>query len=251
MVEVVHIDRLPLDADLGEPEGIILSGHFTEQDSVTLMKKGDTLVLPDVLTARFETFEDVGAAYRYLLTLRDDPVQALVSACARRGPWNMIAIAVTFGSPASVSLDEVFDTVKDATGVIVAGPEARAPAVFSEGSVVRAAGADRRSAAEAQPGPIVLAVEDSSHIQSMLRVGRYLGAALEGQKLQIAAPLVRYADVQEQQVHQVRLQFTFAEQLDDRDSQAFLVDLRHASSHGTGRHAADIRVVRDVAYKSQ
>lgn len=48
--------------------------HFTEQDSVSLMDKGDTLEIPDILTARFETFDDVGAAYRYLLTLRDDPV---------------------------------------------------------------------------------------------------------------------------------------------------------------------------------
>ncbi|MFK7850393.1 MAG: hypothetical protein AB8D78_05385 [Akkermansiaceae bacterium] len=48
--------------------------HFTEQDSVTLMKKGDTLKIPDILTARFETFEDLGSAYRYLLTLQNDPV---------------------------------------------------------------------------------------------------------------------------------------------------------------------------------
>jgi hypothetical protein len=48
--------------------------HFTEQDSVTLMKKGDKLEIPDILTARFETFDDLGAAYRYFLTLRDDPV---------------------------------------------------------------------------------------------------------------------------------------------------------------------------------
>lgn len=115
----------------------------------------------------------------YEHVVRDDPVQALVSACARRGPWNMIAIAETFGSPTSFSLDEVFDTVKDATGVIVAGPEARAPAVSPEGSIARASSRDRRGATQSQPGSVVLAVEDSSHIQSMLRVGRYLGAALE------------------------------------------------------------------------
>ena len=48
--------------------------HFTEQDSVTLMKEGDKLEIPDILTARFETFDDLGAAYRYLLALRNDPV---------------------------------------------------------------------------------------------------------------------------------------------------------------------------------
>ncbi len=43
--------------------------HFTEQDSVTLMKAGDTLEIPDILTAKFETFDDVGAAYQYLMAL--------------------------------------------------------------------------------------------------------------------------------------------------------------------------------------
>ena len=98
----------------------------------------------------------------YEHVVRDDPVQALVSACARRGPWNMIAIAETFGSPATFSLDEVFDTVSDATGVIIAGPDARSCMT-----------ADRVAM-----GPVVLAVEDTIHFQGMLRAGRYIAAAL-------------------------------------------------------------------------
>jgi hypothetical protein len=47
--------------------------HFTEQDSVTLLKAGDKLVIPDLLTARFEVFDHLGAAYRYLLAVREDP----------------------------------------------------------------------------------------------------------------------------------------------------------------------------------
>ena len=47
--------------------------HFTEQDAVTLLKAGEKLELPDLLTARFETFDHLGAAYRYLLAVRDDP----------------------------------------------------------------------------------------------------------------------------------------------------------------------------------
>ena len=46
--------------------------HFTEQDSVTLLKKDDTLEIPDLRTARFEVFEDLGSAYRYLLAMRED-----------------------------------------------------------------------------------------------------------------------------------------------------------------------------------
>ena len=48
--------------------------HFTEHDSVTLLKAGEKLELPDILTSRFEVFDHLGAAYRYLLALRDDPV---------------------------------------------------------------------------------------------------------------------------------------------------------------------------------
>ena len=47
--------------------------HFTEQDSVTMMNKGDKLEIPDILTSKFETFDHLGAAYRYLLALRNDP----------------------------------------------------------------------------------------------------------------------------------------------------------------------------------
>jgi hypothetical protein len=48
--------------------------HFTERDSVTLLKAGEKLELPDILTSRFEVFDHLDAAYRYLLALRDDPV---------------------------------------------------------------------------------------------------------------------------------------------------------------------------------
>ncbi len=88
--------------------------------------------------------------------VRDEPVHALVAACAQRGPWNVIAIAETFGSPAPCSLDEMFDTVTDATGVIVAGPQAK------PGS-----------------GPIVIAIEDTARLDAMLRSGRRLAEALE------------------------------------------------------------------------
>lgn len=98
----------------------------------------------------------------YEHVVRDDPVQALVSACARRGPWNMIAIAETVGAPGVFSIDEVFETVSDATGVIVAGPHARSCLT-----------ADRAST-----GPVVLAVEDTIHFQGMLRAGRHIAAAL-------------------------------------------------------------------------
>lgn len=104
----------------------------------------------------------------YEQTVRDDPVHALAAACAQRGPWNMIAIAETFGVPAPFSLDELFDTVTDATGVIIAGPEA----------VGSARQRTRHAQAREQQAPIVLAVEDSAHLQAMLRAGRFIAAAI-------------------------------------------------------------------------
>ena len=61
-------------ADLRLLNALAPEQHFTEQDSVTLLKKGDTLEIPDLRTARFEVFEDLGSAYRYLLAMRDDPI---------------------------------------------------------------------------------------------------------------------------------------------------------------------------------
>ena len=46
--------------------------HFTEQDSVTLLGEGEKLEIPDLSTARFEVFENLTSAYRYLLAIRDD-----------------------------------------------------------------------------------------------------------------------------------------------------------------------------------
>lgn len=85
----------------------------------------------------------------------DHPVQALVSACARRGPWNVIALAEAFGSPAPCCLDELFETVTDATGIVIAGPNARV-----------------------RGGPVVLVIEDIDHLHGMVRAGDRIAAAL-------------------------------------------------------------------------
>ena len=90
----------------------------------------------------------------YENTVRDEPVQALASACARKGPWNVIALAETFGTIASSTIEEVFDTVQDATGVILVGPNARA-----------------------MSGPIVVAVDDTQHLPAMLRTAERMAEA--------------------------------------------------------------------------
>ncbi len=47
-------------------------GHFTEQESVTLLKKGDSLTIPGLLNAEFEVFDHLGAIHRYFLNLKND-----------------------------------------------------------------------------------------------------------------------------------------------------------------------------------
>ena len=46
--------------------------HFTEQDSVTLLKKGEKLEIRDLSTAQLEVFENLSSAYSYLLAVRED-----------------------------------------------------------------------------------------------------------------------------------------------------------------------------------
>jgi hypothetical protein len=66
-------DRNTAVRDLRLANALDPARHFTEQDSVTLLKKGDNLELPDILTAKFEVFDHLGSAYRYLLALKSDP----------------------------------------------------------------------------------------------------------------------------------------------------------------------------------
>ena len=62
----------------------------------------------------------------------------------------------------------------------------------------------------------------------------------------VPAPFLGDPHVEQQQVHDVALKLAPAEQLDDRDAQALLVDLAHPARHRPRRHAADVRVVREI-----
>ena len=63
----------------------------------------------------------------------------------------------------------------------------------------------------------------------------------------VPAPFVRQAHIQQHEVEKLALQLAPAEELDHRDPEPFLVDLRHAARHRPRRHAADIGVVGDIA----
>jgi hypothetical protein len=86
--------------------------------------------------------------------MRDDPLGALAKACAENGPWNVVAIAEPFAATDDKRLREVFASVSDTTGVMVAGPTARISS-----------------------GPVVAAVEHFERLGPMLKAAERLARA--------------------------------------------------------------------------
>lgn len=64
--------------------------HFTEQDRVSFLKKGEDLKIPDLLSAKFEVYDDLAGVYRYYLTLNNNPVLRKFGFVAN---WNSLPIA--------------------------------------------------------------------------------------------------------------------------------------------------------------
>jgi hypothetical protein len=92
--------------------------------------------------------------------------------------------------------------------------------------------------------------------------GQHLRAAVPGDDLleaaraephrgdlreQVAAALLRDPGVEQDQVIDAGLQPSGLVELDQRNAQAFLVDLGHAAGHAAGAHAAEVGMVGDVA----
>lgn len=94
--------------------------------------------------------------------VRGEPVSALAQACTQCGPWNVIALADALASPTFPSLDDVFDRIADATGLIVVGPR-----------VCRLTGA------------VLLAVEDAERLAGMLHAADRL-AEVQGVPIRVA-----------------------------------------------------------------
>lgn len=89
--------------------------------------------------------------------VRDDPIMALAATCAECGPWNVVALAEPFGTASSETLRLLFESVTDATGLIIVGPQAR-----------------RTS------GPVIVAVEEVERLPSMVRAAERLASVTGG-----------------------------------------------------------------------
>lgn len=92
--------------------------------------------------------------------VRDEPVSALMAVCAACGPWNAVALADPFTSPACPSIRELLEIVQDATGLLVIGPNARRTR-----------------------GPVVVALENAELLPAMLTAAERLSAVSESELL--------------------------------------------------------------------
>lgn len=99
--------------------------------------------------------------------VRSEPISALASACAARGPWNVIALAEPMRTLDCEHLGRILASVPDTTGLIVVGPKAR------------------RSS-----GRIVGVVEDIGELDGVLKTARRL-LAVSGE---VRATLLLVAD---------------------------------------------------------
>lgn len=85
--------------------------------------------------------------------MRDEPLRALAFACSESGPWNVVAFAEPLTTGRLVEVREVFVSVLDMTGILLAGPGVR-----------------RTS------GPVVAVLEDIERLHPTLRVAERLAA---------------------------------------------------------------------------
>ena len=92
--------------------------------------------------------------------VRSEPIEALASTCASRGPWNVVALADPLASADGEGLDRLFASVPGTTGLIVVGPMAKR--------------AD---------GHVVAIVEDIADFDAVLRTARRLHGTRKDTKL--------------------------------------------------------------------
>jgi len=129
---------------------ISLSGRSSRALSVADMEREMRFVSRE-LQRRVEeiaTRAEVPVRFR---NVRDGMIEALATACAESGPWNVIAFAEPFTARQARALRDLFERVLDTTGVVIAGPRAR-----------------RAS------GPVVVVVEDLDRLPGMLRTAERL-----------------------------------------------------------------------------
>jgi hypothetical protein len=85
--------------------------------------------------------------------VRDDPLQALCTACSEVGPWNVVALSEPFTGGFAHTLKQMFEAIEGTTALILVGPRARRIT-----------------------GPAVVALEDMERLPDLLRAAERLSA---------------------------------------------------------------------------
>lgn len=138
--------------------------------------------------------------------VRSEPMEAVASACARSGPWNVVALGSPIGAGDAENLADMLRSVADATALVVVGHKAR-----------------RTS------GPVIVALEDASHITAMLPAAERLalGSAAGGQPAGEIVLLLIGRDAE----HVADLESSVRLMVGDRDSLRFMtLNVEHGSS---------------------
>jgi len=88
--------------------------------------------------------------------MRAAPSAALATACAERGPWNLVVLADAFSPRDGHAIAGLLESALQATGIVIVGPKARRT-----------------------DGPIIIALEEADRLSGMLHAADRLAAASE------------------------------------------------------------------------
>ena len=171
-LQIAQAFRSELEGLFVEDEQLIDLAHFPFATEISLSGKHRQSLSPTAMHHQFlAMFRDAERRLQAAAQdsevpvkrsyVRDEPIQALASACAQRGPWNVVALGEALSSNSCVVLRELFANVTDTTGIVIAGPNSKRT-----------------------DGPIVVAVEDTERLPGMLPAASRL-SELNGSEIKI------------------------------------------------------------------
>lgn len=171
-IKVAQAFQSELESLFVEDEQLIDLAHFPFATEISLTGRSRRNLTPTAVHNQFlATFREAERRVRVAISntdvplrqsyVRDEPIQALASACAQRGPWNVVAFGEALTTTSCAVFQELFESVSDTTGVVIVGPRSKRTT-----------------------GPVIVAVEDTDRLPGMLPAASRL-AALSDAKIRI------------------------------------------------------------------
>lgn len=140
---------------------VSLTGRQTRELSPDVLARQMRHVA-DVMTRRVAALARLSEVPSRVTIVRDDPVNALAAACKSCGPWNVIAFSDGVLPASGAVLRQLFEHVADTTGVVLTGPKARTT-----------------------QGPVIVAIEDTVHLEPMVRAARRIADPERGDRIRV------------------------------------------------------------------